>query len=374
MGTAISSQEDSAREIPLSPPLWLWLACGVFWTLFTLVWVQSNLTVLAEAGRPSTLPAQLHRIASATGLWALTTPLMVTWSARRPLRRPLDWPRLLTFLGVGLAFVMIGTPLVALLREGLAARLSPPWEVLWSPGLLTDLLQYGFFVTAGQLWAVQRRLSEHQRELRAQESRELAIRAQLTDARLRALRMHVQPHFVFNALNTVTTLQRKGETRAAIAMLIRLADLMRAAMADDAPHTVTLAEEMELLDVYLALERERFGDRLVLEVDIAAEAGAVSVPHLILQPLVENAIRHGLARVEGPARIRVCAHLAGEMLRLTVENDTVDLSKDWRPERDSGRGLALTRQRLDALYGTRHELAITGVDRIVTVTFLVPLT
>ncbi len=395
--TAGPDHSPRLAHVPLLPSLRLWLACGAFWILLTLVGTQSNLAVLRDSGRASTWLEQFHRVASGTGLWLLASPFMVTWSARHPLRGPRDWRRYLLFGGVGVTGIMIASPVASLLRDGWHAKLMPPWLILRSPGLLIELLQFAFFIAAGQLWAVQRRLREHQREVADLAARQREIESQLTDARLRTLRMHVHPHFMFNALNSVTALQRRGDTRAAIAMLVRLGELMRLAMDEDAPHTVPLSRELETLEHYLAIERERFGDRLSVEVEIAATATDALVPYLILQPLVENAIRHGLARLETPARIRVSAVVVsggtsanavrgdmttagratddegtGDIVQVTVVNDAPPHDGVWEPAREPGRGVQLTQQRLDAMYGDTHGFSVTGVGGTVTATFRIP--
>lgn len=370
--------------IPTWPPRWLWLACGAFWLLLTLVGMQSNLMVIAASGRSGTWTTELWRIASGTGLWFLATPFIVTWSARHPVGDVRNWRWLVIFAVVGVLGITLAVPTAMFLRDGASARFIMPWRIWSSPTLLIELLQYAFFIAAGQLWASQRRLRSNEHAMLMLVSRTREMEAHLADARLQTLRMHVHPHFVFNALNAVTALQRRGDTRAAIAMLVRLGELMRLAMDEHAPHTVSLARELETLEHYLAIERERFGDRLVVELLVDTDTLDVEVPYLILQPLVENAIRHGLARLETPARITIRAGKQSDVttlkatvpdaVRMTITNDVPTIDGPWTADTRPGRGLRITRQRLDAMFGGTHGFSIDRGDTTVTVSFLIPRT
>lgn len=196
------------------------------------------------------------------------------------------------------------------------------------------------------------------RHYRSAEAAEMQLRVELAnaarrraEAELRALKMELNPHFLGNSLATVASLART-DPDAAERVLTELADLLRAAVAGIDIQEVTLGEEIRGLAPFLAVERARFGDRLVVSWDVEAETLDARVPHMILQPLVENAVKHGLSPRGGPGHIVVAGHRAGEKLELSVRDDGVGLNgkgaaRDWR----GGVGLANARDRLEQLYG-----------------------
>lgn len=172
------------------------------------------------------------------------------------------------------------------------------------------------------------------------------------DAELRALRLQVNPHFLFNSLNAVSALVSAHSNREANRMLACVADFLRATLAHDGRHEHTLADELALLDAYLAIEKARLGERLRLTMKVGPDLLDSVVPYLMLQPLVENAIRHGIAPLATPGRLDIVVGRAGERLLIDVRND----GQQQAPA-GSGIGLANVRQRLRHLYGERHEVA-----------------
>jgi LytS/YehU family sensor histidine kinase len=204
-----------------------------------------------------------------------------------------------------------------------------------------------------------------QRELEAS-----VMRGQLAEARLESLRLQLRPHFLFNALNTASAVLEQNPRRAR-RIIGRLGDLLRASLRTDGSHLVPLAEELDLVAAYLEIEQERFGGRLSSEVDVPPELGRVLVPGFILQPLVENAIRHGIAPREGPGHVVVRARRRGDLLEVQVEDDGVGLPQAAVRE---GIGLGNTRRRLGELYGPVEALSLRpkpggGLD----VRLLIPL-
>jgi LytS/YehU family sensor histidine kinase len=199
------------------------------------------------------------------------------------------------------------------------------------------------------------------------------LKASLSEARLAALHHQLSPHFLFNALNTVAMLIRQGRSDDALSMLAEFGGLMRDLLRDSPDHEVTLQEELEFVRRYLAVERVRFADRLEVRIDATAP-GTLRVPSLILQPLVENAVRHGVAKHAASGRIAVTARRDGGMLELSVEDNGPGLSTD-APKRESGGvGLANVRARLAQLYGDAAQLTLTGgASGGVTATMRLPL-
>jgi hypothetical protein len=185
------------------------------------------------------------------------------------------------------------------------------------------------------------------------ETRELQTRLMAQEAELRMLRTQVDPHFLFNSLNSVSALTTI-DPGAARAMVLELAAFFRLSLGLEAHRRVTLAQELQLVRHFVAIERVRFGPRLVYEQDVAADALPCLLPPMLLQPLVENAVKHGIAGMLEPGRIRLSAVRAGSFLRIEVEND-VDGEFIQRPA-SSGIGLVNVRQRLAASYA--HEAGV----------------
>lgn len=171
------------------------------------------------------------------------------------------------------------------------------------------------------------------------------------DAELHALRLQVNPHFLFNSLNAVSALVSAQSNREANRMLASLTDFLRATLAHDGRHDHALADELALLDAYLAIEKARLGERLRLTMKVGPDLLDSVVPYLILQPLVENAIRHGIAPLSAPARLDILVERAGERLLIDVRNDG-----PTRRQLGSGIGLVNVRERLRHLYGEDQQM------------------
>jgi LytS/YehU family sensor histidine kinase len=184
------------------------------------------------------------------------------------------------------------------------------------------------------------------------------LEARLLNARIEALEARMHPHFLFNALNTVSSLVRTGETKAAVRAVARLGDLLRSLLLDDGQE-VPLAQELDFVGRYLELEQARFGERLSSRIDADPSVMNALVPRLVLQPLVENALRHGIEPSTQPGRVEVRAARSGAMLELEVR-DTGAGGGSATPSMRLG--LANTRARLAQLYGDDHELALTTGD------------
>ncbi len=194
-------------------------------------------------------------------------------------------------------------------------------------------------------------------EAREREADAACLASQLSDARLDALRMQLNPHFLFNSLNTVLVLVRERDTAAASRMLELLADVLRQVLQQDRPREVPLRDELQFVERYLAIEQVRFSDRLRVEWSVEDRAAAALVPDLITQPLVENAVRHGVARRAEAGTIRIAARVIGDSLEMTVRDDGAGVGPT-DPER-YGVGLSNTRERLRTLYGETAVVTIT---------------
>jgi two-component system LytT family sensor kinase len=180
------------------------------------------------------------------------------------------------------------------------------------------------------------------------------LQATLAEARLRSLRAQLNPHFLFNTLNAISALALRGEGRAVARALSRLTDLLRIGLNEKYPKIITLANELELIDNYLEIQRLLFGDRLSIERVVDPEVISASVPCLILQPIVENAIVHGISQDSGIARIRIVASRDDANLRLQVVDSGAGFNS--QPKDRSGIGLAGTQARLEHHFGAGQRL------------------
>jgi two-component system LytT family sensor kinase len=216
-----------------------------------------------------------------------------------------------------------------------------------------ELAYYWAFVGIVYMVDYRRRYREGERAAAEMAIRTSRLESSLANARLEALRSQINPHFLFNTLNSVSVLAMKGDRHGVVRMLARLSDLLRMAL-ESVEQTVTLADELAFLEPYLELEQVRFRDRLTVVRRVPPELLDAVVPSLLLQPLVENAIRHGIARRPGPGTVEIGARSSGATLVLEVRD--TGPGPGGGAERGDGVGLANVRARLDQLHGGRASL------------------
>ncbi len=284
------------------------------------------------------------------GCWLLLYPLVALLTARFPLgerRRHL-------LLHAGAAFLF--SPLLMAL-SGTLNTLARGEATTWA-SLVRDTIapELAWGVTAYIVLLSMAHVAELQRRDQARAIGEAQLQAALAVARLDALRKQLEPHFLFNALNSISSLLRR-DPDAAERMLARLGDFLRLTLDDSTPQKVELRRELELLDRYLGIERVRFRDRLTVAIEVPPELLGARVPYLVLQPLVENAIRHGIAERAGPGQVVVRASRVEGGLRLLVEDDGRGLDAGGAPPKP-GVGLTNMRARLEQLYGSGQRLRI----------------
>lgn len=246
---------------------------------------------------------------------------------------------------------------------------TPPRESLWqySRGLIASRLPIGLIIYATGA-GIGMAMHERRRR-RARESHALKLEADLAHAELRALQMQLQPHFLFNTLHAISVLIDENP-RAASAMISQLGDLLRETLRMSGTSEVTLRKELELLRQYLAIEEVRLGERLVVSVNAPDSLLDLSVPMFLLQPLVENAVRHGIATRMEPGRINISAERWGPRLRMTVADD----GPGFGAMREDGIGLRATRDRLALRYRDRATLTqANGTNGGAVVTVEIPI-
>ena len=214
-----------------------------------------------------------------------------------------------------------------------------------------DLLIYGGVI--GISYAL-----DYYRKYREREFLATRLEAQLAQAQLDALRMQLHPHFLFNTLNNIAGLVRDNKNQPAVNMLVGLSDLLRHTLEHSSKHEVELRQEISFIKLYLSIQQMRFSDRLRIQYDIHPGTTRAMVPNLILQPLTENALRHGIAQTTDSGVIGICSTLENGRLRLTVYDDGAGLPDDWQLKGSAGIGLANTAARLQQLYDDDHQFDI----------------
>jgi two-component system LytT family sensor kinase len=335
------------------------------WTLVALLFAAHNYISNAAEGRPITLLQAGWWSAAEWYTWALLTPLvmrLVRGTGAGERFRPATLVALaaggLVVAALQVALEYAADHLVVLVTGDPSVSVG-----VWLSGGARDAamdLAYlvprkiGFsFITFCALVVVVL-AADYYRLYRDRELRAARLEGALARAQLRALQAQLQPHFLFNTLNTIASLIPE-DPAAAEELVESLGELLRAALRDGGRDEITLGQEIELLDQYLRIQERRFHDRLRVERLFAPDLGDAMVPPLVLQPLVENAIRHGVAARPGGGTVTVRTERSGGDLRLTVEDD----GPGFRPENDgasTGVGLANTRARLEQLYGAKGAL------------------
>jgi signal transduction histidine kinase len=331
-----------ARHARLPRLAW-WLALDVaVWSAVALLYAVQSAARAGTAGDGALMRITVSSLVSFAPCVPLTP--LVALLARRFRFGEREWRRsTLAHLGGLAAFLVVAGPMMV------AVELMLPWKQAAHQGaairmgvlyfLAPDTLIYVLIVAGVQVAA-------YARETRERAVAEARLRAELADARLHALSAQLQPHFLFNTLHAISALVR-DEPKRAEALLARLSDLLRHALRATSSTDSSLGEELAFLEKYVDIQEARFGPRLQVTFDIAPGVLDLPVPCLLLQPLVENAIQHGIAHRRG--RVEIAAYRVGARLSLSVRDDGVGFPAD-RPLRE-GIGLTATRARLRQYYG-----------------------
>ena len=328
---------------------WLTLA-AVWFTAGALLYVQLLLSTPTElTWRHFTLGAYTQGTRAL--LWMGLTPVVFALRRHLPIASARWWwtlPAHMLF-ALCLAWCVSAVRLVGqrLLPTAWDMPPFPIAELLGSaaPRMLIDVQLYWFVYGAASL-------AELYRE--SQEARTLSLRlqAQLAEAELRALKQQVQPHFLFNSLHAIAALVRAGRDAEAVHTIAQLSTLQRVLLENSGLQEITVAREFDFVSRYLEVERIRFGPKLVTEVTLETTARHALVPNLLLQPLVENAIKHGIACRSAPGKITVSAKIQHRRLHLVIINDQPE--DGGEPAAGTGLGLRQTRERLERAYGADH--------------------
>ncbi len=304
--------------------------------------------------------------------WTAATPIIAWLGSRFPLERG----RLAIALPAHLAASVLTAAIHISYITFLTICLAPanPGDKDRSFGQMFFGLSYTYHIELmiywamlGMTYAVDYYSKYRERELRASQ-----LETQLAQANLQALEMQLQPHFLFNTLNGIATLVRDKRDKDAVEMLVGVSELLRQVLDNMGRQEITLKEEMEFIERYLEIQQMRCGDRLTIALNVAPDTLDALVPNLVLQPIVENAIRHGLSpRVEG-GHIDIRSERSGDDLVLTVFNDGERLDPSFDLEAATGLGLSNTRERLKQLFGADQKFSLRNLANGVEATVRIP--
>lgn len=334
-----------------------WVRWGLylsFWTFLGLFNTGQTYYLRSSFGKPIVFWRALAFGLVDWYLWAALTPIVVYLARRFPMERRV-W---VNHLPIHLVFSLFGALLSTLvvLPVMYCLELQPPQFMSIVENIprhfvgQAHLYALVYWAILGVCHAIDYYRKFRERELAASE-----LETRLAQAQLQVLKMQLDPHFLFNALNAISALISQNP-EAAERVLARLAEMLRLSLDQVEVQEVTLRDELRFMEPYLEIQGIRFGDRLSVSLDIASETLNVIVPSLLLQPLVENAIRHGVEPSSGPGRVHVCAKREGDMLEIQVR----DNGPGWPPgplaRERPGVGLANTEARLQRLYGSNFRL------------------
>jgi hypothetical protein len=344
------------------------LSLGI-WTFIALAYTVTVYQLYRSMDTPASFLSLLGVQGSQVLGYALLTPLVFSLANRHPVERT-NWSKsLMLLLMGGLAFAV----------AHVVIRGITPYAV-WDPRLrhwvsaVWDYQAHAFHVQWGMFRALffstvvddvtftylpillLAYLTSYYRTFREGELRTSQLQAQLEKARLQSLKSQLQPHFLFNTLNSISALMLTN-VAAADRMIARLGDLLRISLETAGTQMTTLSRELEFLNCYIEIEKVRFEERLRVRIDVAPEALDTHVPHLLLQPLVDNAIKHGISRLLAGGELRISAKLEGADLNLEVRDNGPGF-RDRGQSPSGGLGLRITRERLETIYGHNQSLEL----------------
>jgi two-component system LytT family sensor kinase len=356
-------------------PRWLWIAA--IWSFVGLFDATQNVFVMRAEGMHHVWAYLFVTLLLSWLPWALATPLVLRLGRRYP---PAQWRRYSTWgvhlaacAAIGLVYGAWIASLEELLNPWALSPRPDPFAQLWlhkfNNGLLSFVFLYGAILLVSHVLDSRERLA-------VQETETARLNEQLSKAQLNALRRQIEPHFLFNTLNAIAGLVREKRNDDAVSMIAGLSDFLRRVVEDSSRQEVPLGEELDFALKYLDIQKVRFAERLQVSVSVPRELFPAQVPSLILQPMVENAVKHGIAkRVHGGA-IRIAALRSNGRLTLSVYNDGPSLPAGWE-KTNSGIGISNVRTRLQGLYGDAFDLSVRnqepgGVEVSLSVPFVSP--
>ncbi|MGH7595279.1 MAG: sensor histidine kinase [bacterium] len=332
--------------------VWRWsliFACWTFLGIFSASQIYIRYTYNFKT--PSTWRQAFSVAMPDWYAWGILSPFFIWFARRFPLEPKWRGRRLLVHFLAGVFFTFVK---MLIEYKVMWPMIGLPTRELALVGFQQNLLTYAAII--GVLYAF-----DYYRKYREHEVKASQLQAQLAQAQLQALKMQLHPHFLFNTLHAISTLVHK-DPEAADRMIARLSDLLRLSLENLGVQEVPLKNELEFLERYLEIEQIRFGDRLTVQMNIEPEALDGMVPNFILQPIVENAIRHGIAPRAVPGRIEIHAKRENGRLLLEVRDDGPGLPDGKQEALKKGVGLANTQARLQQLYGAAHRFELANAE------------
>ena len=351
----------------------LWLALGLFTaSMFIIEFPRLRRTGPSPGVSNIALRSFLSQL-TVWLAWAALAPVALWLRRRWPLERgklkraiPVHLLAVILLCAAHSVTVVLTMWLIMRADQPLADQQLTVWlTYFWVRDLPFCALFYGLILGIGSALDYYGQFRE--RQLRASQ-----LEAQLAQAELQMLKMQLHPHFLFNTLNGITGLVRDNDNAAAVEMLVGLSNLLRQTLDNAGKQEVRLGEELEWLELYLKLQQIRFSDRLKVSINAEPETLDALVPNLITQPLVENAIRHGLGPRAAPGSVSLSAQRANARLELSVCDDGVGLPEGWHLSSSKGVGLLNTKARLQQLYGPDFAFEVRnreqgGVEALLTI-------
>jgi signal transduction histidine kinase len=304
---------------------------------------------------------------------ALLAPVIMVWATREPLGHK-RWPvQVLVHLAGALAYSVVHTAIMLALRAALMAQTGLPknYSSWWTYSLAQYLTQLDWLLMTYLFLIGLAHALAYRRESEARALNSAQLETRLVEAQLQALQRQLHPHFLFNTLNTISGLIRT-DPEAADVMIDRLGDLLRMTLHTSGVQEVPLKDELDVLQKYLEIEQTRLGNRLRVNMNIQPETLDAQVPNLLLQPLVENAIRHGIAPNARPGWIAIHAELTGSQLTIQIRDSGDGLPPDRLMALNRGVGLENTRARLEHLYPSEFQFTFSNIERGFCVTVRIP--
>ncbi|HEY1215463.1 MAG TPA: sensor histidine kinase [Bryobacteraceae bacterium] len=346
------------------------------WTIAGLFYIVQD--TVPRLYRGGAVPWKYVFVGWMTGMYvcAALTPVVLWLSNRWPIERRIAYAAWHLCFSVVFSILATTLEVPVLLLLGVFPALPPPSltagvRIMLGFGIQSGVIRYWAVIALHAVYRSQKNAKNREREAFELKVQASELAQQLATAQLSSLKMQLQPHFLFNTLGAIMVLIQQQKTTQAEAMLEKLGDLLRLTLEDVEAQEVPLWRELEFLRLYLSIEQVRFQDRLRVHI-APTELSDVLVPHMVLQPIVENAVRHGLGQSEEAVTIEVVAASSNGSLHLVVSDDGPGLLT-LKPGR-SGIGLTNTRNRLARLYGESAQLLIEpAAGRGVRVTITLPL-
>lgn len=349
-----------------------WRVAAVVWLIPVFLSATTSYIFTHLTGSPVTFWSVLVINLPIWYFWAFATP--VIFKLGRMLR--IGWPvsatavlvHVLASIVAALLDVIAGVSVAALFGIApIGNDIVHRYLINFMSWLLTGAFTYWAVLGAG--YAL-----EYDRKFRRQQLRSSELAAELARAQLAALRNQLHPHFLFNTLNTAVSLVRIDRADGAVSVLTSLSDILRQLLRNAPEQEITLREELAFLHAYVAIEKVRFPDRLTVEMQVCDDVMDALIPNLMLQPLVENAIRYGIGTRRAAGSITVIARRQDKRIVIQVSDDGPGLPNEWVPGLTGGVGLANTQARLQHMYGTQHEFVLGNrAGGGVEVTIIIPL-